>query len=572
MATGRQEYPTKAFAARFHAALSVGKYTLQASAAVLLAYAATKLAEAVRSELGQELLAAAPEHTVTLHTVALAAGVFAAVVLGTLLLRAATKKRSTYMLDFAVYKPPEECRCTYNVVMQGARRFKVFNEQSQAFMDKILLRSGLAPDGTFLPKGYVTDPHELTWERAKEEAEVIMFTVVEEALKKTGLKPTDIDVLVTNCSIYNPTPSLAAMIINKFKMRSDVDAYNLGGMGCSAGVIAIGLAQKLLNVREKGGYALVVSFENITVNFYAGQDRSCLISNMIFRMGGAGIVLSDKRSERRRAKYELERLVRVHLGADDTAFNAVYQKPDVEGNMGVSLSKDLVAVAGKALEKNLTRLGPLVLPLGEKLLYAMNMAARALWGKNRVAAYVPDFRRAFDHFCLHAGGRAVVDGIGKQLGLDHRRLAPSRNTLKWFGNTSSSTVWYSLAYVEACQGVAPGDRAWQVGFGSGFKCNSVVWRALRHVDGEQHHAWNSFLDSKGELRSDMASKIALHHVPAPGLPTEEELWGKAPVDKAAAADKAAAGQAQQQQEIQPVEEEEQPARRVLRPGVKVGVQ
>lgn len=56
----------------------------------------------------------------------------------------------------------------------------------------------------------------------------------------------------------------------------------------------------------------------------------------------------------------------------------------------------------------------------------------------------------------------MVDGIGKQLGLDDRRLAPSRNTLKWFGNTSSSTVWYSLAYVEACQGVAPGDRAWQV--------------------------------------------------------------------------------------------------------------
>lgn len=38
------------------------------------------------------------------------------------------------------------------------------------------------------------------------------------------------------------------MLVNHFKMRSDVLSYNLGGMGCSAGVIAIGLADKLLQV------------------------------------------------------------------------------------------------------------------------------------------------------------------------------------------------------------------------------------------------------------------------------------------------------------------------------------
>ena len=39
------------------------------------------------------------------------------------------------------------------------------------------------------------------------------------------------------------------MVINKFKMRSDIDSYNLAGMGCSAGVLAVGLATKLLRVR-----------------------------------------------------------------------------------------------------------------------------------------------------------------------------------------------------------------------------------------------------------------------------------------------------------------------------------
>ena len=38
------------------------------------------------------------------------------------------------------------------------------------------------------------------------------------------------------------------MIVNHFKMRTNVLTYNLAGMGCSAGVIAIGLAQQLLQV------------------------------------------------------------------------------------------------------------------------------------------------------------------------------------------------------------------------------------------------------------------------------------------------------------------------------------
>lgn len=57
-----------------------------------------------------------------------------------------------------------------------------------------------------------------------------------------------IDILVVNCSLFNPTPSLSAMIINHFKMRSNIVSYNLAGMGCSAGVIAVNLAKELLQV------------------------------------------------------------------------------------------------------------------------------------------------------------------------------------------------------------------------------------------------------------------------------------------------------------------------------------
>jgi hypothetical protein len=60
-----------------------------------------------------------------------------------------------------------------------------------------------------------------------------------------------VDILVVNCSLFNPTPSLSAMLVNHFKMKSNVVSYNLSGMGCSAGVIAVSLAKELLQARAR---------------------------------------------------------------------------------------------------------------------------------------------------------------------------------------------------------------------------------------------------------------------------------------------------------------------------------
>ena len=67
--------------------------------------------------------------------------------------------------------------------------------------------------------------------------------------KLHGFCGGQVDILIVNCSLFNPTPSLSAMIVNHFKMASNVVTYNLNGMGCSAGVISISLARELLQVQ-----------------------------------------------------------------------------------------------------------------------------------------------------------------------------------------------------------------------------------------------------------------------------------------------------------------------------------
>ncbi len=58
-----------------------------------------------------------------------------------------------------------------------------------------------------------------------------------------------IDIVVVSCSCFAPTPSMAAMIVNHFKLRRDVLTYNLSGMGCSSSLISIDMVKHLLKVQ-----------------------------------------------------------------------------------------------------------------------------------------------------------------------------------------------------------------------------------------------------------------------------------------------------------------------------------
>ncbi|KAL6005718.1 inositol polyphosphate kinase kcs1 [Asimina triloba] len=388
------------------------------------------------------------------------------------------RPRPVYLVDFACYRPSDERKMTVEGFLEMTESNGGFDEGTIEFQKRIARRSGLG-DETYFPRGITSRPPNLCMKEARAEAESVMFGALDELFRKTGARPRDVGILIVNCSLFNPTPSLSSMIINHYKMRTDIKSFNLGGMGCSAGLISIELAKNLLQANPNS-YAIVVSTENITLNWYFGNDRSMLMCNCLFRMGGAAVLLSNLRRDKRRSKYQLVHTVRIHKGADDNSYNCVYQREDNKGTVGVSLAKELMAVAGDALKTNITTLGPLVLPLSEQFKFLVTLVKRSLL-QAKVKPYIPDFKLAFEHFCIHAGGRAVLDELQKNLHLSDWHMEPSRMTLQRFGNTSSSSLWYELAYTEAKGRVRKGDRVWQIGFGSGFKCNSAVWKALREV-------------------------------------------------------------------------------------------
>ncbi|KAF7152361.1 hypothetical protein RHSIM_Rhsim01G0270700 [Rhododendron simsii] len=400
--------------------------------------------------------------------------------------------KQIYMLDFACYKPPPAQAITKQGAVARARVFnKLYKEETLAFMRSTIERSGLG-DSTYFPEAFLKDPPDPDMEAARAEAEMAIFGAVGELLAKTKVKSRDIGIVVVNCCIFCAVPSLSSMIVNRYKMKEGVVSYNLSGMGCAAGLIAINLAKQLLQVHHDS-YALVVSTESITENCYKGNDRSKFLINCLFRVGGAAILLSNRKSDRRSSKYQLLHAIPTHTASFDRCYNCIVSEEDTEGHAGVTITKDLLAAAITAIESNITSLAPLVLPASEQARYLLNHVARRLPVAN-AKPYVPDFKKSFDHFLPHVGGKPVLDELQRSLRLTKSDMEASRMTLFRFGNTSSSSVWYELAYVEAKGRIKRGDRVWQMAFGSGFKCCSVVWRAIRTVDDAVMNPWSDEID------------------------------------------------------------------------------
>jgi hypothetical protein len=143
------------------------------------------------------------------------------------------REKPVYLLDFAVWEPHDSWRLSPEEILQCMKAQNSFTEESLDFMKRLLLSSGVGPKTAWPPS--ITRcleglPRNNSAEDAREESKTVVFECVREVFERTKLAPKDIDILIINCSLFSPTPSLCALVIHEFNMRSDILSYNLSGM------------------------------------------------------------------------------------------------------------------------------------------------------------------------------------------------------------------------------------------------------------------------------------------------------------------------------------------------------
>ncbi|KAL6977286.1 3-ketoacyl-CoA synthase 19 [Sarracenia purpurea var. burkii] len=400
-----------------------------------------------------------------------------------------------YMIDYECFKGTEDQQLTTELSAALVLRNKNLGLEEYKFLLQTINNSGIGDD-TYAPKNVISGNEENpTLLDAISEIDEVIFATLDNLFSRSEISPPEIDILVVNVSLLSTVPSLTARIIHRYKMRPDVKAFNLAGMGCSASLIAVDLVRHLFKCRENA-FAIVVSTESFGPNWYCGKDRSMMLSNCLFRSGGCSMLFTNNRDLKRRAILKLNCLVRTHIGSNDEAHECCMQVEDELGYHGFRLTKSLTKAAAQALTMNLRVLVPKMLPLWELVRFFV-VSRRRSKGRNaaseRVGGTGLNLKTGIDHFCIHPGGKAVIDGVGKSLGLSDYDLEPARMALHRFGNTSAGGLWYVLGYMEAKKRLKKGDKILMISLGAGFKCNNCVWEVMKDLDGG--NVWEDCVDS-----------------------------------------------------------------------------
>lgn len=392
------------------------------------------------------------------------------------------KQEGVYLLDFSCLTAPPYLRCPSAHFAEQISLINHFDGKSIDFMIKVLKTSGIGEE-TCLPPSLHCLPPNVHLQESLKEARMLLFRVLDDLFAKNQVNPTDIDILVVNCSGFCPFPSLSSIVVNHYNMREDIKTFNISGMGCSASIIGVDIVKDLLKLRPNS-HAILLSTEILSTVWYGGRDPPKLVLNCSFRMGSAAILLTNRKDCRQRARYKLVHLLRTQSASNDGAYNSVIRKEDSQGITGCHIERNILYHVREIIRDHIIVFGSMILPLKEKLRYVFYHFINTMYSDSSLKmkkdkyTYIPRFGSVIQHYCIPASGLPIIREIGKGMALTEWDMEPAIAIYRRFGNQGSASMWYQMEYMAVKRRLAKGDKIWLFGFGTGLKCCSAVWECL----------------------------------------------------------------------------------------------
>lgn len=269
----------------------------------------------------------------------------------------------------------------------------------------------------------------------REKSEELCTKLFLQTVEKAGLKPTDIDVLITTSCTGYMIPAVNFFIAKHTGMRRDVRHIPITEIGCAAGVAGLIFADDYIKAYpDKKVVVLSHEFPSNTIQL---EDFSFenLIGSVIFADGLGCAIVSNEPTGYKYIDNEL-----YHL----------YERTDLLG----------YNITNTGLKMNLSKTIPQVIQDN------FNDIIKNIFERNKLS--ISDIGK----FLFHPGGVKILDKIEAIIQSLGKNVDESRKIMASFGNISSSTIFFILQ--EAIKNPVADEKIFLASFGPGFSTYQLL--------------------------------------------------------------------------------------------------
>ncbi len=247
--------------------------------------------------------------------------------------------------------------------------------------------------------------------------------------------------LITVSCTGMSAPGLDLEIMEKLELPASISHTSVNFMGCYAAIHAMKIADAFCRM-DKHANVLVVCTELCTLHFQKQHSMDNMISSMLFSDGAAAMLISGDDDQ-------------PGLSIDHF-YSTVISKGKKDMVWDISSSGFLMTLSGYIADL-----------VGEDFDSLATNAMNAAGIRREQVA----------HWCIHPGGKRILESVHNSLGFTNGQLKHSYAVLRDYGNMSSPTVLFVLERILQQESIGKGEKIFGAAFGPGLNMETFILSA-----------------------------------------------------------------------------------------------